>query len=209
MIKLKKLTILIGVIILSLSISACGNEADEGIENETNLVETESLEENTSIEVDENLLTVDITLPPSFFQDMTEEEIIANAKEEGYKSTKVNDDGSVTYKMSKAKRKEMLKDMKISIDESIEELLEGEERVESFVEIEYNDNLSKVDIYVDPELYSEWDSFYTVQFYMFGAFYQTFDGVASEDIDVIVNFIDNTTNDVINTGSYKDFIEAE
>jgi hypothetical protein len=207
--KLKKWTILIGVIILSLSMSACGNESDEGIENETNSVETESLEENTSIEVDENLLTVDITLPPSFFQDMTEDEIIADAKEEGYKSTKVNVDGSVTYTMSKAKRKEMLKGMKISIDESIEELLEGEERVESFVEIEHNDNLSKVDIYVDPELYSEWDSFYTFQFYMFGAFYQTFDGVATEEIDVIVNFIDNTTKDVLNTGSYKDFIAEE
>ena len=39
--------------------------------------------------------------------------------------------------------------MKTSFDEMIAGYLEGEEEVASFVDIQYNDDFSKVDIFVD------------------------------------------------------------
>lgn len=213
LIRCKKVSLLLIVIALAFSIGACSSEKEEVVSQEapaekpsesivTN--EGESSELNTSIEVDENLLTVDVTLPASFFQDSTEEEIMADADGNGYIATKINDDGSVTYTMTKAKRNEILKEMKSSIDESIDELLNGEEKVGSFLKIEYNDKLTIVDIYVDPALYSDWDSFHAIGFYLMGGFYQNFDGVPSEEIDVVVNFINNDTKEVINSGSLKE-----
>ena len=50
------------------------------------------------------------------------------------------------------------------------------------------------------------DSLYALTFYITGAYYQAFAGVANDDIDVVVNFVDNATKDVLDTASYKDFI---
>lgn len=209
----RKFTVFILVIALGMNIVACSKEPVENAGDESLPVESnnnvdennvESNSENTSIEVDENLLTVDVTLPASFFEGSNEEEIISNAKKEGYISAKVNDNGSVTYTMTRAKRNEMLKGMEESINESIQEMLQGDEKVESFIDIKHNNNFSEFDIYVDPDKYTDWDSFYSLTFYMFGAFYQNIDGVSPEDIDIIVRFIDNNTKEVIDTGSYKD-----
>lgn len=208
-----KLLLLSIIIALTLSMGACSSGKKEVVSQETptdkpneniTVNEGESLEANNSIEVDENLLTVDVTLPASFFEESTDEEIIAEAKGKGYLATKINDNGSVTYTMTKAKRNEILKDMKSSIDETIEGLLNGDNQVESFLEIKYNESLTTVDIYIDPALYSDWDSFNAMLFYMMGSFYQTFGGVPSDEIDVEVNFINNDTMEVINSGSLKE-----
>ena len=84
--------------------------------------------------------------------------------------------------------------------------MEGEEEVASFVDIQYNDDFSKVDIFVDAKQYTMWDSLYALTFYITGAYYQAFSGVANDDIDVVVNFIDNATMEVLDTASYKDFV---
>jgi hypothetical protein len=208
----KKLLVLTLLVFLSISLVACGNSADQKLGNESNTTKSDNNadvdnNDSNSIEVDENLLTVDITLPSSFFEGMTEEEIISNVEKEGYLSTRVNSDGSVTHTMTKAKRNEKLKDMKVTIDETIVELLEGDDRVESFVKIDYNNNLSKVDIYVDPDIYSEWDSMYAIQFYLLGSFYQRFDGVPPEELDVVVNFINDRSGDVLKSSSYRSWAD--
>lgn len=208
----KKLLVLTLLVFLSISLVACGNSADQKLGNESNTTKSDNNadvdnNDSNSIEVDENLLTVDITLPSSFFEGMTEEEIISNVEKEGYLSTRVNSDGSVTHTMTKAKRNEKLKDMKVTIDETIVELLEGDDRVESFVKIDYNNNLSKVDIYVDPDIYSEWDSMYAIQFYLLGSFYQRFDGVPPEELDVVVNFINDRSGDVLKSSSYRSWTD--
>ena len=93
---------------------ACGggSETQSG-GNATSEKETEN---SAGVQVDEGLLNVDVTLAASFFEDQTEEEIKAEAKENGYSDCKINDDGSVTYTMSKKKHAEMLDEMKTSFD---------------------------------------------------------------------------------------------
>lgn len=201
---MKKLVSLLLTLALMVSLVACGggSETQSG-GNATSEKETEN---SAGVQVDEGLLNVDVTLAASFFEDQTEEEIKAEAKENGYSDCKINDDGSVTYTMSKKKHAEMLDEMKTSFDEMIAGYLEGEEEVASFVDIQHNDDFSKVDIFVDAKQYTMWDSLYALTFYITGAYYQAFSGVANDDIDVVVNFIDNATMEVLDTASYKDFV---
>lgn len=163
---------------------------------------------DTGVQVDEGLLNVEITMPASFFEEMTTDEIKAAADEQGYKKCVINEDGSVTYTMSKSKHKELLTEFKNSIDETIENMVNGEDAMKSFQKIEYNDDISQVDIYVDKEIYTAFDAFSGISFYFMGAYYQIFSGSDPDSIDIVVNFIDAATNETLATMSYRDFMES-
>ena len=60
---------------------------------------------------------------------------------------------------------------------------------------------------MDPETYTDWDSLYVLVFYMSGAYYQAFDGKDMNDVDVVVNFINNVTNETVNSGSFRDWAD--
>src|SRR5690606_39103557 len=71
---------------------------------------------------------VEITLPASFFEGKDIDEMITEAKEEeGVKEVTKNDDGSITYKLTKERHKEMMDEMKKEIDTSIEEMKSGDD----------------------------------------------------------------------------------
>ena len=160
------------------------------------------------IVVDENLLSVEVTFPASFFDETeTEESIKAAAAEQGMKSCKVNDDGSVTYVMSKAKHKEVLDEYRQSILDTIDEMLNGDEAIASFLRIEHNDKMTQFDIYCDMNLYSAWDAFAGLGFFIAGAYYQIFDGIPQDEVDVVVNFYDDATGEQHHTMSYRDFVD--
>lgn len=202
---MKKIIALVLSFAMVLSLAACGGSKSDTSSGKTAVEESKS-EDSSAIKVDERLLDVQVTLAASFFEDETEEEIIAGAKENGYKDCVINEDGSVTYTMSKKKHAEVLDELKTNFDELIAGCLEGDDEVASFVDIQHNDDYSKIDIYVDREQYTIWDKLYAMTFYLAGAYYQAFSGAPSDDIDVIVDFIDNETKEVIDTASYKQFV---
>ena len=70
----------------------------------------EKKSDESGIAVDKGLMNVELTLPAGFFEGQSEEDIIASGKAEGIKEVKVNEDGSVYYKMSKKDHNEMLQD---------------------------------------------------------------------------------------------------
>jgi len=137
---MKKIVSILIALALTLSLVACGGGGES--QNSPN-----GKENTAGVQVDEGLLNVEVTLAASFFEDQTEDEIKAAAKENGYSDCKINNDGSVTYTMSKKKHAEMLDKMKASFDEMIAGYLEGEDEVASFVDIQYNNDFSKIDIY--------------------------------------------------------------
>jgi hypothetical protein len=121
------------VVLLLLSVSACGKTKDSAsapASPEAAAIEapTPTNTGSQGITTDENLLTVDITLPVFFFQneDMATFAPDAYAKEQGFKKAVMNDDGSVTVTMTKAKHKEMLKEMETTCEEGFADLVEGE-----------------------------------------------------------------------------------
>ena len=179
-----------------------------GASNSAEAVEV-TADNSDSISVDENLLTVEVTMPAAFFENETPEEIQASAKESGFISCTVNEDGSVTYKMTKGKREEILRSFKGEIDSTIQEFLAGGENApKSYRKITYNDKVTQFDVRVDRAAYeSSWtDALYMMSFYMFGGYYQIVDGVPNDQVDVIVNIIDDATGETIESGSYKNFI---
>lgn len=204
---------LLPVVLLCASLScACGNSqktAETQAATET-VIESESTAETEGrgISVDEGLLNVEVTIPASMFEDTSEEDIKASAEENGFSGCTINDDGSVTYKMSKAKHKEWLSELKESIDQSINDIINGDNAVESFQKIEYSDDLTNFDIYVDADKFGGFDSMYALTFYISGAYYQAFAGIDADNIDVKVNFINNATNETISSSTYRDMVES-
>ena len=59
--------------------------------------------------------------------EQTDEEIIADATEDGAEDVKINADGSLTYKLSKKEHKKILSEMETGLIESIQEIVDSSE----------------------------------------------------------------------------------
>lgn len=209
----KRLSCLVLAFGLSVSITACGGgtsgagsaggSSASGEVTETTAASEKKEAAENKVAVDDNLLTVDVTLGPAFFEDSTPEEIQAAAKENGFLNCRINDDGSVTYTMTKARRKEFLDEYEKSIEETLKDFTEGDDAVASFQEIRHNSDYSEFDVYIDPDKATVWDRFYFIPLYITGAYYQVFAGKDPDTMDVVVRFIDMNTKETVESGSYR------
>ena len=154
-----------------------------------------------SISVDKNLLTVDVTVAASFYEGdkMTQEKLDAEAAKNGYGKAKLNSDGSVTFRMSKAQHKKALAEMKKSLDDYIQETVNDSPGM--YREITYNKNISEFSVVVDKAKYEE--DFGAGGMIGFGigmlsSFYQMFNG-ASGNPKVTIKLIDASTGKVFET----------
>lgn len=195
---MKKIISLILAVVMLLSFTACTGEKTE---KETGA--TENAESQSPVNAEENLLTVTVNLAASLFEGKTEDEIKADAKENGISKCVINKDGSVTYTMSKSKHKELLKDLEEGIEESCESFINGENKVDSFLEIKTNDDFSEFNIVIDSDKYTMMDSMNAMSFYILGIYYQCFAGGNFDEVDVVLNFIDSDTQEIISTSSYR------
>ena len=184
-------------------LSACGNdEKNDAIEDVS-----KNEEENQSVEVDKGLLNVEITLPASFFGEEENDEIIANAKADGVKDVIVNDDGSLTYKMSKSKHKEMLTEVKAGLLETIDEIKVSEDFV-SIKDVEHNKSFTDFTIIVDQEMFeNSFDGFATLGVGMSAMFYQLFTGTNADDYKITIDIQDEATGELIDTVVYPDALD--
>ncbi len=176
----------------ALLLTACGGE------NET--------EGNSGdfLNVNKGILTVDVTLPISFFIEATEEEIIAEAKENGIIETVVNEDGLVTYTMSKSKYNEMMKEIGDSIVSTIDEIVNSGDYT-SIKEISYNKDFTEFDVKVNRQQYEEgFDGFAIVGLVIVSTYYSAFEGKSGEDSQTIFNMVDETTGEIYDTAIYPD-----
>lgn len=188
----------------ALLLTACGGE------NEATKQEKETEEKSgESLDVDKGLFSVEVTLPASFFEDSTEEEIIAKAKEQGITEAIVNEDGSVTYKMSKSKHKELMKEMKDSVESTIDEIVNSGDYT-SIKEISYNKDFTEFDVKVNRQQYENgFDGFAILGLVIGSAYYSAFDGKSGEDLQILFNMIDETTGEIYDTAIYPDELESE
>lgn len=152
-----------------------------------------------SIDVDKGLFDVEITLPASMFEGTNQEDIESKAKEGGISEVKFNDDGSVTYRMSKAVHKKMMDEIRTELVKSLDEIANGED-FPSIKEIKGNDDFSKITLSVDKAAYeNSLDAFAILQCAMSGMMYQTFLGV---EPSLTVEVADEATGEVITIESY-------
>lgn len=156
-----------------------------------------------AIEVEEQLVTVDVRIARSLLDQsgsLTDEEIVAGASQNGIAA--VVDGDTVIYTMTKPQRDEMLANMRSSAQDAADELIADE--TNSVTAVEFNDSMTSFQVSVDAARYGTLESLLAIGFYIQGALYQQFNGVAPDDIDVIVEFVDDATGEVLDTGSYQD-----
>ena len=170
--------------------STAESTASEDVDNTA----WDTLESMGNIETVNGFLTVSITMPKDFVgEDITQEALDEKAGER-YVSARLNEDGSVTYKLTKKQHKDMMGEIVAGIDESLQGMVDGTDY--SFTEIKHNDDYTVFDVTVGGDELGLTDSFATLAFYMYGGMYGIFTGKTPEK--VIVNFY-NPNGDLIST----------
>lgn len=156
-----------------------------------------------AIEVDEGPLTVDVQLSRGLLDpggNLTDEELIAGAADKGFSA--VVDGDTVVYTMTKAQHQQMLEELRTSARKSVDDLVADESN--SITGVEFDDGQTSFRVSVDAARYTPLESFLVLGFYISGAFYQQVAGASPDDVDVIVEFVDDATGEVLNTGSYQE-----
>lgn len=188
--------------------SAGKEESNSAIEEST--AETTSSEETGelseldalgSVEVEENLFSVELTIPADYVGETTQEELDTIASENGYKSIKLNADGSATYIMTKSQHKSMLEEMATSINGSLSEMI-GSAEYPNITAIEANDNFSEFTITTKSVELDMNESFSILIYYMYGGMYAIFEGTEVDNISV--TFINADSGEVISTSNSSD-----
>ena len=189
-------------IIICLSLVGCGGSSND---TQQNIEEDSKSEETQSIEVDEGLLNVEITVPPDFLEEgTTQEDLDEAAKEDGIKSITLNDDGSATYIMSKSKHDEMMAGIRESIDESMAEMIDPA-TYPTFVEVTSNDDYTHFTVKLSSNEVGLSESISVLGFYMLGGLYNAFNGTPVDD--VTVSFVNADTGDIIQEAHSSEMAE--
>lgn len=195
---MKKSLFVLFIGLLSLGLVACGSKESDETENDN----TPAEEENESVEVDKKLLSVEVTLPAFLFEGEEEvdvDQVIADAKAEGIDKVTYNEDGSFTYKMSKAKHKELMEEMEKELIASVDEMTNSGD-LPSIQDIKYNKSFSEFTMIVDRNAFeNSFDGFAVLGIGLSGMMYQLFDGVDPEDYEVIINIEDIETGEVFDS----------
>lgn len=192
-----------------LVISACSdaNEVNNNDENTSQDDVQKQEEDEDAIEVDKGLLNVEITLPEMFFEDENMDEMIEEAKEEGIKDVTQNEDGTVTFKMSKKDHKEMLRELEENVKETVEDI-KNDEEFASIVDVTYNKSFTEFTIIADREGFeNSFDGFAILGVGMSGTFYQLFSGEDMQTSEVTVFVEDEATGEVFEEITYPEAIE--
>ena len=205
---------LLAVLTVSIIFAGCGTTTETTVERASAVASTEveskmSSENDKNTLAEEKLLSVEVTIPAVFYEEdgeeMTQEKVDQTVSDNGFKSGVLNSDGSVTFSMSKSQHAEFLQSLKDATEETAADFVDGDDRIESFTKITFNDDLSEFKIYIDSETYTDLDSISAIAFYFAGQYYQLFSGVPFEDTVVNIDFIDKDTNEVVTTGSLSQF----
>ena len=152
--------------------------------------------------------TVAITIPADL---VGEGESGANMLEdlsedaEGIISVTENEDGSITYVMTREAQQDLLKEMAESIEESVWELTEGEDADPAIKKIAYTKDFSEFTLVIDQENASGFEIFYALALGMVGANYQACAGNGM--VDVPVKMQDAETGEIYSSATFTELME--
>lgn len=197
--KLTRFFIMLFVVML---LAACSDNNDQNQDTE------ESANEESGIEVDKGLLNVEITLPASLVGEEGMEDFEASVKETVDSDITLNDDGSVTVKMSKSDHKKMLEELKEEFVASVDSIIEDESFV-TIQDITYNKDLTNIQMIVsDQESFeNSFDGFATLSLGIGSLFYQAFDGKDLTKNKITIEIVDQSTNETIHEIIYPDVLD--
>ena len=191
-------------------VAAC-NPKEVKTQKSNNQLEETTESTEKGIQVEKNLLSVDVTLPALFAESEGEMgsllEMNEEDKESGILKKVQNEDGSVTYTMSKAKHKKMMKEMRAGVADLKEELVNSTDFT-SFKDITFDKKMQKIQVVVDREAFeNSFDGFGVMGLGFYSLFYQVLDGQKSDKIQTVIEYVDETTNEVFESTVYPDAME--
>lgn len=174
-------------------------------ERKPNLSSNSTVSES-ELNIDKGLFDVKITIPKSFLGDNEITELTDEQKSQGFKSMKKNDDGSITYTISKNAHKSLMEEMKKTTSDQLKKMATDGTYI-SIKDVSFNDNFSKITLLVDEEKFNNsFDSFATLAVGMSGMMYQIFDGSEASKTSVTIELTNNITQEVFSTVKYPDAI---
>ena len=185
-----------------LHIEADNGKEDRSKQEEKTKEENIQEEKTGQISVDKNIFSVELTIPSDFTDsETTQQELDQISKEMGYKSVKLNPDGSITYKMTKEQHKELLEETRKSLNEALQEMISSEE-YPTFVDIQANDDFTEFTVMTTSEELGITESMSIFVFYFYGGTYSAFSGKDVDNISVM--YVNSNTGEIISEANSKD-----
>jgi len=215
----KRISCILLAIALTMSLTACGNaestkatdstetaESSESVDSTETDELTETLEAIGEVEADKNLFSVELTIPAEFMEGKTQDELDAVAKEKGFKSITLHEDGSATYVMTKAQHEQLMSELTDSINSSLKEMI-GSEDYPNITDITANDDFTSFTIATTSSELSLNESFSVLAFYTYAGMYNIFNGTPVENVHV--DFVNADSGEIIDTADSSDMNESE
>ena len=172
---------------------------DRDIEASTESIEKSS-HNNNEIEVDKGLFDVTINIPAEYIGESSQEDLDKKAEEYGYKAI-LNDDGSATYTMTKNQHIKIMAEMKDTLDEGLKEMIQSDD-YPNFTDIKANDNYTTFTVTTKSSELDMTESFSVLAFYMYGGWYNAFNGTPVENVHV--DFVNAESGALITSSDSKD-----
>lgn len=197
---MKKLFCLLLAASMVFSMASCSGKSESLDEPADSTQSTEKNGERNGldaigdVDVDSGLFNVTLTVPADFIGEITQEQLDESTKENGYKSATLNNDGSVTYVMTKAQHQDMMEGIRKSIDDSLSEMANSEE-YPSIVKIEANSDYTKYTVTLNTEEVGIMEGFASMGLYVFSGTYHIFNGTEPGNINV--QYVNEATGKVI------------
>ena len=208
---MKNITI-ISMLVFTIALSGCGSSSgvNDDTQSETIVSSTEGditkLDAIGDIEVEENLFTVEITVPSDFVGDTTQDKLDSTANELGYKSITLNDDGSATYIMSPKQHRQMMEEIANNINSSLSDMV-GSEDYPNITDISANEDFTKCTIATTSTELSLAESFSVIGYYMYGGMYNIFNGTPVDNVHV--DFVNADSGEIIISSDSSDMEDTE
>ena len=213
-----KKKLIMSLLICTIALSGCGSSGNTvDTSNETVKSSSEAVESSTEgdmseldaigdVEVDENLFTVELTIPAEYVGETTQEELDAEADEHGYKSITLHDDGSATYVMSKKQHRELMEELATNINDTLSDMV-GSEDYPNITDISANDDFTEFTVTTTSTELSMNESFSVLVYYMCGGMYNIFNGTEIDNVHV--DFVNADSGEVIGSSDSSDMEDTE
>lgn len=189
----KKLAALMLSFCLCLSLASCGSGGDSQPKESTPPAADSA--SSQGLDVEQNLFDVTLTIPSTFIDEgTTQESLDAAAKEAGYKSATLNEDGSVTYVMTHSQHSEIMEGIRAEIDNGLAEMA-GADEGSTITEVTANGDYTEFTVKTTAAELGLTESLSVLGLYLYGGMYNAFNGTPVDDI--AVKFVNADTGELI------------
>lgn len=156
------------------------------------------------IEVEDNLFDVTLTLPADYASDITEEEIAQQVADGKVHTGTLNDDGSVTYTMSKAQHTALLESIAAELRSTLDDMI-GSTDYPNLTAIETNDDFTDFTVYTttQPGAVGLSDEMSVLIYYTCGKMYGIVSGQEPDNIHV--DILNAESGELVSAHDSRDF----